>query len=130
MFKKTTDKKILHAVYCEGAAKIWLYLGYTLFTTYYESIRWCKVKYFKFTNKTQKEALKYLTEYDEYSNGKSYRCPECQAYLKGSHMFSEHISIVHGYPRDMDIEVLLSKSYIPKEIGYVKKADPNYLKYL
>jgi len=129
MFNKTTDKKVLHAVYCEGRFRFWLYLG-SSYNTYHDMITWCKVKYFKFTNKTQKEALKYLGEYNEYYNGKSYRCPECQGHFKGSVNFEEHISKVHGYPRDMDIEALLAKNYVPTDRGYVKKADSNYLKYL
>jgi hypothetical protein len=104
-----------------------LYLGYTLFTAYYDSIRYVKVKYFKYTNKTQKSALDMLTRI--YEDGNKYKCPECNSVFYNINTFEQHISD-HGYPRDIDLDAYLARSVIPKATDYVKKADSKYLAYL
>lgn len=83
-------------------------------------------KWFKYTNKTQREALRIL-EY-EYSTGKVERCPVCKSFATSYPLrMEDHISEEHGFPKDMVVaEYIRDVDIRPK----VEKADTTYLKYL
>ena len=84
-------------------------------------------RYFKYTNKTQANALAYLERCTD--DGKSFKCPHCTYSTRNGQMFNDHISEEHGYPKDMEIfEYIHDDKIIP--CSTVEKANPEYLKYL
>lgn len=87
-------------------------------------------KYLRVTNKTQKSALAVLNR--TVDTGK-YKCQECGFTTTNDLVFSDHLSIVHGLPKDMVFVPEIS----PKEVKSEKvssvpiaKADRSYLDYL
>lgn len=94
----------------------------------HNSTKGLRIRYYKLTNKTQREALDWLDRAD--TNG-FYLCPECGKTFKNDKLFEDHINVFHGYPRDMDIiRFYTSDSPTPTTYGGVTKANPEYLKYL
>lgn len=71
---------------------------------------------------TNTSAINALAILERGTDGKIYSCPECKDIFVTEDRLSDHLSIIHGYPRDMDVA-----KYLQTE---VKKANPKYLEYL
>lgn len=56
-----------------------------------------------------------------------YRCPECDFRTTNSIKFEEHISEVHGYPKDIDIMKYYEE---PEYKPLVEPANPLYIEML
>lgn len=112
---------------------ILLFIGYKLekFAEKFNIYRKLRKKYFKLTNKTQREALYRINrQSDDYE--KPVKCPFCLFSTRNKVLYEEHISNFHGYPKDIDLSYLveLSNAELERSKIHVEKANPTYLSYL
>jgi hypothetical protein len=93
-----------------------------------------KGKYLRWTNKTQKEALRYLERCEPVDMKERHTIictePECTFSTIYRDTYERHISEVHGYPADMVVSAYMTEAKVEPATGYIKKANPEYLKHL
>jgi hypothetical protein len=91
-------------------------------------------KYLRWTNKTQKEALRFLERCEpiEIQDRHTIICTEqgCTFSTIYRDTYEKHISEAHGYPSDMVVSAYMTEAKVEPATGYIKKANSDYLKYL